>query len=113
MSFQALAFCFAAIVLAPVSLAFADERDRLEPEQRALSVAASHLQVDPSELRVVKIEAVRWEDSSLGCPKPGRRYLPSVTAGYRALVYHGEREYQVHLGQKRGLVCEGILRKGP
>lgn len=103
----------AAILLALIPPALADEREYPEAERRALAVAAAHLEVRVEQLEVVAIEPVQWQDSSLGCPKPGRRYLPSAIAGYRVVVDHSGKKYQVHLGGKRGLVCEGILRKGP
>ncbi|PCO05275.1 hypothetical protein AWR36_011175 [Microbulbifer flavimaris] len=79
----------------------------------ALRITADYVGVPQDRLRLQSVEPVQWEDSSLGCPKPGRRYLPAVIDGYKAVVSHGSRQYDVHIADGRGAVCEGVLRKGP
>lgn len=91
----------------------AQEKEEDTAAQLALSIAAEHLDVSSGELNLVALEEVQWQDSSLGCPKPGRRYLPVIISGYKAVVDYSGRHYNVHIGRGKGLVCEGILRKGP
>lgn len=79
----------------------------------ALRITADYVGVPEDQLRLQSVEPVQWQDSSLGCPKPGRRYLPSVINGYKAMVSHGGRQYAVHMADGKGSVCEGVLREGP
>ncbi|SDK43074.1 hypothetical protein [Microbulbifer yueqingensis] len=87
-----------------------DEQAKEEARQRAIEIAADHLNVRADRLAVVDLEAKTWTDSSLGCPKPGRRYLPGVVEGYLVTVVHGGERLRVHLGGGRGLVCQGVLQ---
>jgi len=84
--------------------------------QLALETAAKHLHLPQDQLQVESLEAVDWRDSSLGCPKPGHRYLSVIIPGYRAaVVTEGQaagKKVDVHMGRGRALVCEGVLRKG-
>lgn len=82
-------------------------------KQRALQVAADHLDVSAAQLQLIDLQPAQWQDSSLGCPKPGRRYLPSIESGYRAVVRYDKQQYRVHLGENEGVVCTGVMRKGP
>jgi len=84
-----------------------------EVGKQAIAIAADHFDVAEGRIAVVAIEPRTWSDSSLGCPKPGRRYLPSTKEGYLVTVAHGSEQYSVHLADGRGLVCEGVLREGP
>ena len=79
----------------------------------ALRLTADYVGVPEEQLRLQSVQAVQWQDSSLGCPRPGRRYLPSAINGYKAVVSHGARDYAVHMADGRGTVCEGVLREGP
>jgi hypothetical protein len=58
---------------------------------------AARLGVPPDALRLVVEEAVRWSDSSLGCPKPGMMYTQVITPGWR-LGFAGRdgRTHEVH-----------------
>ena len=75
--------------------------------QLALELTSQHLSTDPGELEIVDIEAVRWPDSSIGCPEPGFEYLQVVTPGHLARVRDsGGVVHHVHMSNGRGLVCE-------
>ena len=41
-------------------------------------------------------EKIEWNDSSLGCPKPGMNYLQVVTPGYRITLEAQGRRYEYH-----------------
>lgn len=106
------ATCLVMFLLQPGMARAGQPTDGLEEAgQRALDIAADHLDVRADRLAVVDIEARTWTDTSLGCPKPGRRYLPSSIDGYIATIAHGSETYRVHLGNDRGLVCEGVLQE--
>ncbi|WP_237059833.1 hypothetical protein [Microbulbifer sediminum] len=105
--------CVAALILqSALVLAEQPQVGAEEAKQQAITVAADYLDVRADRLAVIAIEPRTWSDSSLGCPKPGRRYLPATIEGYIATVAHGSEHYRVHLGDNRGLVCEGVLREG-
>lgn len=39
---------------------------------------------------------VVWNDSSLGCPKPGRAYMQVLTPGYQVNFQVGDKKFEVH-----------------
>jgi hypothetical protein len=57
---------------------------------------AQRLGVKPSELQVLAIEPVVWDDGSLGCPQPGQSYVMAQTPGVRVLFRNGGKTYQYH-----------------
>jgi hypothetical protein len=66
----------------------------------ALADAASHLGVSRDELRMDRIEAQQWPDSSLGCPQPGQQYLQVITPGYLVVISSGSRQLEYHTDAK-------------
>jgi hypothetical protein len=48
--------------------------------------AATRLMVDPAAVTLVSIDAVTWNDGSLGCPKPGEMYTQALVDGHRIVV---------------------------
>ena len=67
---------------------------------------AERLDIDASQIEVVDVEAVQWNDSALGCPQPGMMYLQVITPGYRiTLAAEGER-YTYHTDRgSRVILC--------
>ena len=71
--------------------------------ERAREDLAHRTGVDKSEITVVKVEAVDWPDTSLGCPQPDMLVLPVITPGYKIVlscagethVYHSDRGTRV------------------
>lgn len=63
---------------------------------RAASALASELRIPRDQVLVLRVDAVEWPDSSLGCPEPGKAYLQVITPGYRAILSAGGREYEYH-----------------
>jgi hypothetical protein len=62
---------------------------------------------DPSEVHLVRDEAVVWSDGSLGCPEPGEAYPQFQVPGYRVVFELAGREYDYRCddrGQAR--LCE-------
>lgn len=47
---------------------------------------AQRQKLEESRITLVRIEAVDWPDSSLGCPQPGMMYLQVITPGYRLVL---------------------------
>ena len=88
--------------------------DSLSPAQvdavaRARAVLADYLeqpQVDDASL--VSVEPQRWNNSSLGCGKPGEMALQALQDGYKVVFVLEGLRHQVHLGQSGGRVCERL-----
>ncbi|MFQ5944837.1 MAG: hypothetical protein ACE5NC_01120 [Anaerolineae bacterium] len=62
----------------------------------ARSFLAETLGVEESDLRLLSTEDVLWNDTSLGCPEPGKVYLQVITPGYRFTFQHGAERFEVH-----------------
>ncbi len=54
-----------------------------------------------SAFKVLSVQSVVWDDSSLGCPQPERSYLPAQTPGLRVVFGYQGKTYQYH-GSERG-----------
>jgi hypothetical protein len=54
---------------------------------------ADRLGVPPEQVAVVSVEEVTWNDSSLGCPSPGKMYAQMLSPGQRIELEHGGRHY--------------------
>lgn len=61
---------------------------------------AGELGVQPEKISVVEAEAMRWSDSSLGCPEPGKMYAQVITPGYRIVLEHEGEQYDYHTNQQ-------------
>ncbi len=72
----------------------------------AKETVATQTGIAEAAIEVVNAVAVRWPDSSLGCPQKGMMYLQVITPGYRILLRAGGEEYDVRVGNNRALICE-------
>ncbi len=80
---------------------------------RAVTVLAEDLGIEADDIEVVSIEAVQWNDSSLGCPKPGQAYLMVITPGFRVILEADGERYEYHTDQNQTAVrCQGRQRGG-
>jgi hypothetical protein len=95
-----------------VSPASATSPESRAAVEAALKDAAAHLGVDVGDVRVDRVEARDWPDSSLGCPRPGLMYSQVVTPGFfivltaggatpKELDYHSDERGRVVLCQER------------
>ncbi len=97
-------------------------RTGLEPtksrqlEAKARNVLANRLSVSPGDLELISREAVRWPDTSLGCPEPGHRYAKVMVPGFRFTFDYDGSLYEVHTAREDGIgshrrpvSCEGGL----
>ncbi len=64
---------------------------------------------DPGRIELIRAEPVDWPDASLGCPKKGMAYAQVVTPGWRVTLSARGRDWRVHTGGRRAVVC----RTGP
>lgn len=84
------------------------------PEDAARAVAwarrdlASRLKVAEDAVALESIEAVDWNDSSLGCPQPGYMYLQVITPGYRVVLRAegATYAYRSARGADQAILCE-------
>jgi hypothetical protein len=65
---------------------------------------ARQLEIDPEDIEVRQAQAVEWNDSSLGCPKPDSSYLQVITPGYRIELFAAEMLYTYHTDQQSTVV---------
>ena len=82
----------------------------------ARNVLANRLSASPGDLEIVRQEAVRWPDTSLGCPEPGYAYAKVMVPGYRFTFSYDGSLYEVHTASETGIgshqppvSCEGGL----
>ena len=73
---------------------------------RARADLARRTGITEGEIQVVKVEAVEWEDSSLGCPEEGKMYAQIITPGYQILLSAGGKEYDYRTDQLFVHLCE-------
>jgi hypothetical protein len=93
-------------------------RDDLSAQEAALveqakQDLASRLKAAAETITLQAIQAVRWPDSSLGCPKPGMNYLMVVTPGYLIRLEAGGKAYEYHASKEQVVFCENPLEPLP
>ncbi len=73
-----------------------------QPEQALLERAKAQVEAEmgvaATDLTLVSLEPVEWNDASLGCPQPGMMYAQVVTPGYRITLQGPDGDYDVHTG---------------
>jgi hypothetical protein len=70
---------------------------------------ASRLGVSQEGISLVSMEAMVWNDSSLGCPSPGGMYLQVLTPGYKITLSVDGKEYVYHTDEgNKYLLCNNI-----
>jgi hypothetical protein len=68
---------------------------------------AQRLGVRVSAIQVMSVQQVTWDDSSLGCPQPGKSYLQAQTPGVRVVLGYQNKPYQYHGSDSGNFVyCE-------
>ncbi|MEJ2523668.1 MAG: hypothetical protein P8080_12475 [Gammaproteobacteria bacterium] len=69
---------------------------------------ASRLGVAENDIRPVGGRPETWDDSSLGCPEPGKSYRPGPVQGYVLVLRHGMRQFTYHTDMERTIPCPPI-----
>jgi hypothetical protein len=63
---------------------------------------------EAGEIKVLRAEAVVWNDGSLGCPKPGEAYIQVLVTGYWVIVQVEGVEYDYRTSDSGHFkLCEG------
>lgn len=53
-------------------------------------------QINPAELQLLRKEYATWNDGSLGCPMPGKKYTQALVPGCLFLIQYGRFILEVH-----------------
>ena len=70
--------------------------DASQAVQTAVEALAQELGIPETSIGLEEVLPVQWNDSSLGCPRPGEVYLQVITPGYLVTLTVGEDVYHVH-----------------
>jgi hypothetical protein len=66
------------------------------------------------DLRLVRDQAVTWNDGSLGCPRPGEVYPQVLVPGYWIVFVVGDREFDYRADERGHFrLCEPRLSSPP
>lgn len=90
-----------------------------KPLERELAIArakqtlAQALGIEEMQIDVVKSEERTWNDSSMGCGKPGTMAMQVITPGYAVTLSAKGKEHSVHVSQSSAIVCDRptLMRK--
>jgi hypothetical protein len=117
----AITACIAAALLAPLTLRAAQEAqmpntassEEADAIARAKELLTTQLRVAVNEIEVISAESKTWNDSSLGCGKPGTMALQVLTPGYAVTLRAQGKVHRVHVAGNQAIVCERpvLLRK--
>src|SRR5690606_27088969 len=128
---KATVFVFALWLLAPAASAADDANaqtqsgpDQIDQadskrgdEEQAVALAkqrlAETLRITAEQIEVRSVEARTWNDSSLGCGRPGEMAMQVITHGYAVTLAVDGREHAVHVAGANAIVCDrpGLIRK--
>jgi hypothetical protein len=83
--------------------ASAEETDAIE---RAKQLLTTQLRIAAEDIELISIESITWNDSSLGCGKPGTMALQVLTPGHAVRLRAQGKEHRVHVAGNQAIVCE-------
>ncbi|MCA9902254.1 MAG: hypothetical protein KC547_00240 [Anaerolineae bacterium] len=101
---SAIATATSADVSTPESLLDADPvaAELVALAQRRL---AEDLGLPQRRIQLNEVQALRWSDTSLGCPRPDQTYVEADIPGYRIILQAGDDSYTFHTDFDRVLLC--------
>jgi len=73
---------------------------------RAKQVLAEKLKIALDEIEVTRVEPKTWNDSSLGCGKPGTLAMQVITHGYAISLTADGREHTIHVAGNNAVICD-------
>jgi len=84
-----------------------------EAVRRARELVAQQLKAGNEAIEVKQVKPQTWNNSGMGCAKPGSMTLQVITEGYVvALVAQGQ-EYRVHVSGEKAFICDKpVLMRG-
>ena len=66
----------------------------------AVSALAKNLGLDPSEIKVISVEAVEWPDACLGITQEGVACAQVITPGYKIVLDANGKQVEYHANQE-------------
>lgn len=84
----------------------ADAKRRAEAEKIAKATLAREKSIAPASIEIESVQAITWQDTSLGCPQPDMMYAQRLVPGYKVLLRAAGTSYNVHVGDRSAVVCE-------
>ncbi len=80
----------------------------LPGSETALAAAMADLSqrsgTPPDQITLLSMEAVEWNDASLGCPQEGMMYAQVITPGYKIRLQVQGQPYEYHTDQATNVV---------
>jgi hypothetical protein len=83
----------------------ADAKRQAEAEKIAKTTLARDKSIAPASIEVESVEAITWQDTSLGCPAPDMMYAQRLVPGYKIVLRSGGARYNVHVGEGNAVLC--------
>ena len=65
---------------------------------------ANRLQIEVSQISLVRTEHTNWLNAALGCPRPGKVYPQGRVPGYRVWLSAEGKEYLYHTDYRGKLI---------
>jgi hypothetical protein len=75
-----------------------------KPLAAAIDHLSKSLNLPVANIQLVSIEAIKWSDSSLGCPQEGYMYAQVITPGFLIMLEAKGQTYQYHTDQAANVV---------
>lgn len=120
-SFLLLAFLFGIVACGPTASPSPTEQPRATPVpptpappwppeaqalvERVIADLSARLGIGPGAVEVVRVEAVDWPDSCLGCGGPNRVCLEVITPGYRIVARAAGEDHEYHTSRTDIVYC--------
>jgi hypothetical protein len=79
-------------------------------QTQAIATLAKQRGIDAGQISVLRTEAKTWNDSSLGCARPGTAALQVISEGYLVTLSAAGHEYPVHVANGASVVCDRSVR---
>ena len=94
-----------------MSITIPDELQELTEE--IMSDLSQRATVNQEAITITEVEAVTWNDGSLGCPEPDMMYTMALEPGYRLVLTTDGKEFHYHTrGTASFIYCENPPENG-
>jgi hypothetical protein len=86
-----------------------------EAVRRARELVAQQLKAGDETIEVKHVEPQTWNNSGMGCAKPGSMTLQVITEGYVVALASQGHEYRVHVSGDKAFICDKpvLMRNEP
>jgi hypothetical protein len=82
--------------------------------EKVLEDAQQRTGVSRSQLEIISMEKVTWNDGALGCPQPDRMYTQALVPGYRISIRASAQTLNYHAAETgRFVVCTPQALENP